>query len=86
MGAYAPTTGNGSAISIHLYIKDVDIVISRAVTGGATLVKPIENMFYGDRSGMLEDPYGHKWYVSTHIEDVSPAKIKKRVAELFGKK
>lgn len=85
MNAYSAKKYNGAAISIHLYVKNVDEVVSKAISTGAKLIRPIEDMFYGDRSGMLEDPYGHKWTVSTHIEDVSPAKIKKRAAELFRK-
>lgn len=83
VGARSPEAFGGSAISIHLYMKNVDMVVDKAVSAGAKLVKPIENMFYGDRSGTLEDPYGHKWHVATHIEDVSPAQMKKRVAAMF---
>jgi len=82
--ARAPKAFGGSPVSIHLYMKSVDSVVDRAVSAGAKLTRPVENMFYGDRSGMLEDPYGHKWCVSTHIENVSPAQMKKRAAELFG--
>ena len=77
--------GSG-AISIHLYIKNVDAIVEKAVKTGATIAMPVQDMFYGDRSGMIKDPFGHMWHVSTHIEDVSPAKIKKRAAEVFGKK
>lgn len=77
--AYSPRSTQGTPVSIHLYIKDVDAVIQRAVAAGAKVVRPVENMFYGDRSGGLEDPFGHKWFVSTHIEDVTPTKIKKRM-------
>jgi len=86
MGAFSPERYEGSAMSIHLYVKNVDNVIDRAVSAGAQLTRPVENMFYGDRSGGLKDPYGHNWYVSTHVEDVTPAKIKKRAQELFGNK
>lgn len=86
MNARSPEKFGGSPVGIHLYIKDVDGVVKRAVAAGAKLVRPVENMFYGDRSGALEDPYGHMWYVSTHIENVTPALIRKRAAELFGKK
>jgi len=86
MDARSPEAYGGSPMSIHLYVKDADAVISKAVSLGAKITRPLENMFYGDRSGMIEDPYGYKWCVSTHIEDVTPAKMKKRAAELFGKK
>ena len=81
-----PKTLGGSPVGIYLYIKDVDTVVDLAIAAGAKLTRPIEDMYYGDRSGALEDPYGHCWYVSTHIEDVTPAKMKKRAAELYGKK
>ena len=86
MNAFDPKHFKGSPISIHLYVKDVDAVVERAVAAGAKLIRPVEDMFYGDRSGAVEDPYGHQWYVATHIEDLTLAKIKKRSEELFGKK
>lgn len=86
MNAYSPAHFKGSPISIHLYVKNVDEVVKRAVKAGAKLIKPVENQFYGDRSGTLEDPFGHHWYVSTHVEDLTTAQIKKRAMELFGKK
>lgn len=85
MDFYSPKTYGGSPVTLHLYMKDVDLVVKTAVKNGAKLIKPVEDMFYGDRSGAIEDPYGHKWHVATHIEDVSPAKMKKRMAELFNK-
>lgn len=86
MNARGPKAYRGSAITIHLYVKNVDQVVKRAIAGGAKLIRPVENMFYGDRGGCIEDPYGHRWYVSTHIEDVSPREMKKRAAQLFSKK
>lgn len=86
MDTRGPQAYGGSPVGIHLYIKNVDNIVERAVAAGAKLTRPIENMFYGDRSGTLEDPYGHKWHVSTHIENVSVAKLKKRAEELFSKK
>lgn len=86
MDAKSPTTVGGSPIGLHFYIKDVDGVVKRAVSAGAKLTRPIEDMFYGDRSGAVEDPFGHRWHISTHIEDVTLAKVKKRAAELYGKK
>lgn len=84
MGARTPEEFGGSPVSVHLYIKNVDAVINNAVSAGAKLEREIQNMFFGDRSGTVTDPFGHKWTVSTHIEDVTPAKIKKRAAEMFG--
>jgi PhnB protein len=84
--SHAPDASNGSAIVIHLYVKDVDNVVTSALKAGAEVVQPVENMFYGDRAGCLKDPYGHTWYIATHVEDVSPSKIKKRASDLFSKK
>jgi PhnB protein len=83
MDARSPESYGGSPVDIHLYIKNVDEVVARAISAGASLLRPIANMYYGDRTGLVADPYGHKWFVSTHIEDVSPAQIKKRAAALF---
>lgn len=85
VGACSPKAYGGSPVGIHLYTKDVDSVVKRAVAAGAKLTRAVEDMFYGDRSGAITDPYGHSWYISTHIENVSPAQMKKRLAE-FGKK
>lgn len=80
MNAVSPQPCCHSPVGIHLYIKDVDAVVERAVSAGAKLTRAVENMFYGDRCGAVEDPFGHHWHVSTHIEDVTPAQIKKRMA------
>ena len=80
MGALAPPTVGGSPVSLHLYVEDVDAVVARAVAAGGKLLHPVENKFYGDRLGTLEDPFGHRWHVSTHIEDVSPEEIGRRAA------
>lgn len=84
--ARSPKNYGGSPVSIHLYLKDVDAAVRQAVSAGAKLTRPVEDMFYGDRSGSLEDPYGHTWYIATHIEDVPPAVMRKRAAQLFGNK
>lgn len=84
MDVHSPVKYGGSAVIIHLYIKNVDAIVEKAIVAGAKLLRPVADMFYGDRSGMLEDPHGYKWCVSTHIEDVSDAKTKKRAAQLFG--
>lgn len=84
MDACSPDVYGGTPVGIHLYVKNVDLTLERAEAMGGTLLRPAEDMFYGDRSGALLDPFGHKWYVSTHVEDVSPAQLKKREAELFG--
>lgn len=86
MGASSPKTYKGSPISIHLYVEDVDNFVAKAVEAGTTLVRPVEDMFYGDRAGALEDPFGHTWYVATHVEDVTDEEIRQRSKKLFGEK
>ena len=80
MGARGPRSFGGSPISLALYVEDVDATVSRAVEAGAKLTRPVANQFYGDRTGGLEDPFGHAWYVATHVEDVSEEEMKKRAA------
>jgi len=84
VGARAPGTIGGSPVKLHLYVKDVDAVARQAVAAGAKIVRPVEDRFYGDRNGAFEDPFGHEWHVSTHIEDVSPAELRRRAAAQAG--
>jgi PhnB protein len=84
MGALAPSTVGGSPVGLHLYIEEVDAVVGRAVAAGAKLLHPVEDKFYGDRMGTIEDPFGHKWYVTTHIEDVPHDEIARRAAAMHG--
>ena len=84
-GGKAPETLGGSPVSIHLYVEDVDTFVKRAVGAGAREVKPVTDQFYGDRSGQLQDPAGHVWWVATHKEDVPPDEMRKRVEARFGK-
>ena len=83
MNIRCPLAYGGSPVGIHLYVKNVDTTVERALNAGARLTRPVDNMFYGDRCGSIEDPFGHNWYVSTHVEDVSPAEMKKRMIKLF---
>ncbi|MDQ3751382.1 MAG: VOC family protein [Actinomycetota bacterium] len=76
-----PKALGGTPVTLSVYVKDVDGVVERAVGAGATALRPIEDQFYGDRSGQFEDPFGHRWNVSTHIEDVSQEEMAKRAAE-----
>lgn len=85
-GGKAPQTLGGSPVSIHLYVEDVDAFCKKAVAAGATQRKPVMDQFYGDRSGQLEDPFGHLWWVATHKEDVSPEEMQKRVEAMFAQK
>jgi len=78
MGYRGPRSLGGSSVSILLYLEDVDSVFERALKAGAKAQRPVANQFYGDRSGTLEDPFGHVWTVATHVEDVAPEEMKRR--------
>ena len=78
MGYRSPRALGGSSVSILLYLEDVDTVFARAVKAGAKALRPVTNQFYGDRSGTLEDPFGHVWTIATHVEDVPPEEMKRR--------
>jgi PhnB protein len=76
-GALGPKALKGSPVVIHLYVEDVDAFTARAQRAGAKVTMPVSEMFWGDRYGQLEDPYGHRWSVATHVRDVSPADMQK---------
>jgi PhnB protein len=84
MNCKSPQSFGGSPVSMMLYVQDVDAFVSRAVAAGAKLQRPVKNQFYGDRSGSLEDPFGHQWHIATHIENVPPDEMAKR-AETYRK-
>jgi PhnB protein len=84
MGATSPKTLGGSPVGLLLYVEDVDALSARVVDAGAKTLRPVQDQFYGDRSGTFEDPYGHKWTISTHKEDVSPEEMRRR-SEAFMK-
>ena len=84
MGARGPKSIGGSPVTISVYVEDVDSVFERAVQAGANSLRPVENQFYGDRTGQFEDPFGHRWSVATHVEDVPPDEMAKRAAEMMG--
>jgi PhnB protein len=79
MGHVGPKSSGGSPVSIHLYVEDVDRRFDAAVKAGAKAERPVEDQFYGDRSGTLKDPFGHIWHLSTHKEDVSPEEMQRRM-------
>ena len=81
-GARSPRAIGGSPVGIHLYVEGVDALASRAIAAGAKVVRPVQDQFYGDRNGTFEDPFGHIWHISTHIEDVPPEELSRRVAAL----
>jgi PhnB protein len=84
-GAASPTSLGGSPVTLAVYVPDVDASYHRAVQAGATVKKPLADQFYGDRSATLTDPFGHVWTLCTHIEDVSPEEMDKRMAEAMKK-
>jgi PhnB protein len=85
MGFLSPQSRGGTTVQLHLYVPDVDATVQRAVAAGGKLTRPIEDKFYGDRAGTLEDPYGHVWYIATHKEDVPPKEMKRRMDEMARK-
>jgi PhnB protein len=81
MGYKSPQTLGGSPVSIMIYVADVDTVFDRAIAAGGKAQRPVKDQFYGDRSGTLEDPFGHVWHVATHKEDVSAEEMERRGAQ-----
>jgi PhnB protein len=79
MGFVAPKGGERTPVMLHIYLADVDAVFTRAVDAGAKSVRPVTDQFYGDRGGMLEDPFGHYWYLATHVEDVPDEELQRRM-------
>jgi PhnB protein len=84
MGSVGPKQIGGTPVTIGVYVEDVDKTFDTAVKAGAKSLRPVENQFYGDRSGQFEDPFGHRWSISTHVEDVSPEEMAKRAAAMGG--
>lgn len=84
MGNKGPKTIGGSPVTLSVYVEDVDAVFAKALEAGATSLRDVEDQFYGDRSGQFEDPFGHRWSVSTHVEDVPPDEMERRAAAAMG--
>ncbi|WP_136419195.1 MULTISPECIES: VOC family protein [Oxalobacteraceae] len=84
MGGKSPDTLGGTPVMIHLYVENVDALVERAVKAGAKLERPVADQFYGDRGGMVVDPFGHKWWIATHIEDVPADELDRRAMAMFG--
>jgi PhnB protein len=84
MGHKSPQTLGGSPVSLVFYVPDVDTAFQRAVAAGGTVQRAVQDQFYGDRSGTLVDPFGIMWTLSTHVEDVSDAEVKTRMASMMG--
>ena len=85
MGNRSPVSLGGSSVGIMIYVDDVDKIYNQAIAAGGKEVKPLQDQFYGDRSGTLTDPFGHIWTVATHTEDVAPEEIEKRLAAMAAK-
>ena len=83
-GALGPKARGGSSVTIHLQVEDVDAVVARAVAAGAKITMPVDDMFWGDRYGQIEDPFGHSWSVATHVRDVSPEELQEVARKMFG--
>ncbi len=82
MDALAPPAPGKSGVSFCFYVENVDEVVARAIDAGAKVQRPLQDQFYGDRSATLEDPFGHRWTVATHVENVPPEEIDRRMAEM----
>lgn len=79
---FGPKSLKGSPVTLHLYVEDVDAAVKRAVDAGAKVTMPVADMFWGDRYGKIEDPFGHQWSLATHKRDVSMEEAKKAMAEM----
>ena len=78
-GALSPAAVGGTPVSLHLYVTDVDAVVTRATQAGATIVQPLRDEFFGDRVALLADPFGHRWHLATRKEDVTPDEMQRRM-------
>ncbi len=84
IGFLSPRTLGGTPVTLSVYVEDVDATFERALQAGAKELRAVEDQFYGDRSGQFEDPFGHRWSVATHVEDVSAEEMERRAAQQGG--
>lgn len=84
MGYVGPETLGGTSVNVHIYVEDVDAFFEHAVAQGAKVLRPVSDQFYGDRLGVLEDPYGHRWSFASRIEELTPAQMYERAAQQGG--
>jgi PhnB protein len=82
--ALSPKTIGGSPVTMHLYVEDADASVERALSAGAKLIRPVADQFYGDRVGGIEDPFGYRWFIATHKEDLTMDEIRRRAAAQRG--
>lgn len=85
-GALGPISLKGSPVTLHLYVKNADAFVNRAVKAGAKVTMQVMDAFWGDRYGKIEDPFGHQWSIATHIRDVSPKEMERAAKEMFSQK
>ena len=83
MGNRSAETIGGSPVSLYVYLPDCDKVVAKAAEEGAKILKPVQDQFYGDRNGFIQDPFGHLWGIATHVEDVSPQDMKERMKKMM---
>lgn len=83
MDFLGPLSRGGSAVHLHIYMPSADKVVERAVEAGAKIVQPLEDKFYGDRTGSVQDPFGHVWHIATHVADVPPRELEKRAEKMM---
>lgn len=83
-GALSPKSLKGSPVTIHIFVPDADAFFARAVAAGAKVLMPLADMFWGDRYGKIEDPFGHHWSIATHVRDVSPAEAQQAMRDMGG--
>lgn len=84
MGARGPKSIGGTPVAIHVYVDDVDATLAKALSAGASTLRPVEDKFYGDRGGEFEDPFGHRWSIASHIEDLTPEEMERRMGQMPG--
>ncbi len=84
IGFLSPQARGGTTVTLHVYVKDADAMVARASAAGAKITRPVEDQFYGDRTGTLVDPFGHVWSIATHVEDVAPDEIERRMKKMAG--
>jgi uncharacterized glyoxalase superfamily protein PhnB len=83
MGVTSPLAMGGTPVTIHMYVEDADAVFTRAVDAGAKVLMPLADQFWGDRYGMVADPFGHRWSIASHLEDLTPDQLRQRAAKAF---
>lgn len=81
-GSFGPRSLKGTPVTVHLYVDDVDAVVANAIAAGARITMPVADAFWGDRYGVLEDPFGHRWSVATHLRDMSPEEIQRAMQSM----